>query len=490
MKSYSFFNQKISFDSNFVFSLVSFYMAKRKLEKFLEAADKSKKKKSPVSSISLETKHKEILSIPSGIPSDFVLTPEFSQTFEQLEHTTRHFYITGNAGTGKSTLLQYFKENTKKKIVVLAPTGIAAINIGGATIHSFFRFPFHFITPSDIKHMRDKEKLFSALDTLVIDEVSMVRADLMDAIDLSLRINRKKMDEPFGGVQVVLVGDLYQLPPIIDQELEEYFSDHYETPYFFSAKVFREVRLNTIELQTVFRQTDPAFIQLLNKVRNNILQIADLGALNKRHDPSCKFHEHDLAITLTSTNALASAMNLQRLMALRSHEFVYNADVQGDFDNKSFPTENKLRLKQGAQVMMVKNDPNKRWVNGSLGIIKRLTDETIEVSFGNIVHEVEPTTWEKLEYEYDRENNMIEPFVNGSFKQFPIKLAWAITIHKSQGKTFEKVIIDLGRGAFAHGQAYVALSRCRSLNGIYLQSPLRYRDIILDPRVQNFHIGA
>ena len=480
----------MSTDSNFVFSLVSFYMKKRKQEKPTAAATQSKKKKSLLSTAGLKTKQKEFLSISSGIPADFIFTPEFSHTFDQLEHTSQHFYITGNAGTGKSTLLHYFKENTKKKIVVLAPTGIAAINIGGATIHSFFRFPFHFITPNDIKHMRDKEKLFSTLETLVIDEVSMVRADLMDAIDLSLRVNRKRMAEPFGGVQVVLIGDLYQLPPIIDQELEEYFADHYETPYFFSAKVFKETRLQTIELQTVFRQTDPAFIHLLNKVRNNALQVSDLEALNKRHHPSCKFDEHDLAITLTSTNALASTMNLQRLMALHSCEFAYDADVQGDFDTKSFPTENKLRLKQGAQIMMVKNDPNKRWVNGSLGIIKRLTHETIEVSFGDVVHEVEPVTWEKLEYEYDRENNMIEPFVNGSFKQFPIKLAWAITIHKSQGKTFEKVVIDLGRGAFAHGQAYVALSRCRSLNGIYLQSPLRYRDIILDPRVQDFHIVA
>lgn len=449
----------------------------------------SKIKKSPIGS--LRKIKKQIISVSTaGIPPDFQLTQEFSDTFDRIENTGHHFYITGNAGTGKSTLLQYFKENTKKKTVVVAPTGIAAINIGGSTLHSFFRFPFHLITKSDIKKIRDKEKLFAALETLVIDEVSMVRADMMDAVDQSLRLNRNRPYEPFGGVQVVLIGDLFQLPPIVDEDLAEYYGDFYETPFFFSAQVFNEVRLQKIELQKVFRQTDPVFIGLLNKVRNNTVQQSDLMKINQRYRPSMDAGGLDLAITLTSTNALASAINVQRLSALKTREYVFESIIDGDFDEKSYPTEKKLKLKKGVQVMMVKNDPNKRWVNGTLGVIHHLTEEAIEVSFGGIVHKIEPSIWEKLDYEYDRENGSIEPVVNGAFRQYPIKLAWAITIHKSQGKTFNNVIIDLGRGAFAHGQAYVALSRCRSYAGLHLKTPFRYSDIILDQRVRSFHNGG
>jgi ATP-dependent DNA helicase PIF1 len=315
----------------------------------------------------------------------------------------------------------------------------------------------------------------------------MVRADLMDAVDQSLRLNRNRPFEPFGGVQLVLIGDLFQLPPIVDEDLAEYYNDFYETPFFFSAHVFNEIRLQKIELQKIFRQSDPDFINLLNKVRNNTVQQFDLKKINERYHPSLKIGRHDLAITLTSTNALASNINLQRLAALPKREYTFDSIIDGDFDEKSYPTDKKLKLKQGAQVMMVKNDPNKRWVNGSLGIIHRLDHEAIEVSFGEAIHSIEPSTWEKLEYEYDRETGDIEPLVNGIFRQYPIKLAWAMTIHKSQGKTFDNVIIDLGRGAFAHGQAYVALSRCRSYAGLHLKTPIRYSDIILDERIRNFH---
>jgi len=437
-----------------------------------------------------ETKKKILSASTAGIPSDFQFTQEFSDTFNRIEHTGHHFYITGNAGTGKSTFLHYFKENTKKKTVVLAPTGIAAINIGGSTLHSFFRFPLHLITKADIKKIRDKGKLFAALETLVIDEVSMVRADMMDAVDQSLRLNRNRPSEPFGGVQVVLIGDLFQLPPIVDEDLAEYYSDFYETPFFFSAQVFNEVRLQKIEMQKVFRQSDPDFIGLLNKVRNNTVQQSDLKKINERFRTSIDIGTNDLAITLTSTNALASAINLQRLSALSTREYIFESIIDGEFDEKSYPTERKLKLKKGAQVMMVKNDPNKRWVNGTLGVIHHLTHETIEVSFGEMVHTIEPSLWEKMDYEYDRESGSIEPVVNGAFRQFPIKLAWAMTIHKSQGKTFDNVIIDLGRGAFAHGQAYVALSRCRSYAGLHLKTPFRYSDIILDQRVRSFHSGV
>jgi ATP-dependent DNA helicase PIF1 len=461
----------------------------------LESTTKSKKSKKELvfssvvrHAINTTRPHSDRQSEQAGIPSDFELTREFSTAFDLIEQTKSHYYVTGNAGTGKSTLLHYFKEKTKKKIVVLAPTGIAAVNIGGSTIHSFFRFPTRLITLDDVKKIRGKSDLFAALETLIIDEVSMVRADMMDAIDASLRLNRNRPYEPFGGVQLVLIGDLFQLPPVVERDLGEYFEDNYMTPYFFSAKVFSEIRLQKIELQHVFRQTDPDFIELLNKVRNKEVELSDLAKINQRHQPSLKLNTQDLAITLTSTNALASAINLQRLSALPSQEYTFDAVIEGDFDDKSHPTDKKLKLRKGAQVMMVKNDPNKRWVNGTLGVIQHISDDSIKVSFGKVVYTIEQTSWEKSVYEYDRTYRSIESVVTGSFRQYPIKLAWAITIHKSQGKTFDNVIINLGYGAFAHGQAYVALSRCRSFEGVYLNAPLRYSDIILDPRVRDFHM--
>jgi ATP-dependent DNA helicase PIF1 len=422
-----------------------------------------------------------------AIPDDFEITPDFEHAFDVMEHTNRHVYITGKAGTGKSTLLQYFKEKTKKKIVVLAPTGVAAINVGGSTIHSFFRFPPRLVTKHEVRRVRGKEEVFAALETVVIDEVSMVRADVMDAIDHSLRLNRKRPNQPFGGVQVICIGDLYQLPPIVERELQDYFQDTYESPYFFDAQVFKEHPFETIELGKVFRQRDPGFIELLNKVRNNQIRAADLLKLNQRCAPSAGCETGELAITLTSTNGRASQINLERLEALRTKECVFDAIVTGNFDEQSCPTEKRLKLKPGAQVMMVKNDPNKRWVNGSLGVVQKLSRDSITVSFGDAVCAVEPSEWEKTEYEYNKADGRIQPMATGSFRQYPIKLAWAITVHKSQGKTFDKVIIDLGHGAFAHGQTYVALSRCRSFEGIRLKSPIKYSDIILDGTVSQFH---
>jgi len=431
-------------------------------------------------------KSKKKIALPpaSGIPDNFEMTPELSRAFDLMENTDEHLYITGKAGTGKSTLLQYFKQQSRKKIVTLAPTGIAAINVGGSTIHSFFRFPHHLITKDKIHRIRGKQELFAALDTVVIDEVSMVRADLMDGIDYSLRLNRGRPNAPFGGVQVILVGDLFQLPPIIEKELVDYFNDTYEGPFFFSAAIIKEINPEVIELQKVFRQNDSEFIELLNKVRNNQIQPADLRRLNERHGKKRASDKNRLAITLTSTNAQASEINWSHLGSLNAEEHVFDAIVQDDFDEKSYPADKELRLKQGAQVMMVKNDPNKRWVNGTLGVIQRLSNDLVEVSFpGGFTCTVEPLIWEKIEYEYDKEQGRIEPVVTGSFQQYPIKLAWAITIHKSQGKTFDEVVIDLGNGAFAHGQAYVALSRCRSFEGIHLKTPIRHSDIILDSRV-------
>ena len=421
------------------------------------------------------------------IPDDFEITRDIEHAFSLMEHTSRHVYITGKAGTGKSTLLQYFKENTKREIVVLAPTGVAAINVGGSTIHSFFRFPPRLITQKEVRRVRGKEKLFAALDTIVIDEVSMVRVDVMDAIDHSLRLNRLRPNEAFGGVQVICIGDLYQLSPIVEAELQDYLSDTYESPYFFDAKVFKENKFEVIELEKVFRQKDSGFIELLNKVRNNDLDESDLLDLNQRCDPSLGFEKGELAITLTSTNRRASTINLEHLDALGSKDYTFDAVVTGNYDEQSYPTDERLKLKPGAQVMMVKNDPTKRWVNGSLGVVQKLSQHSITVSLGDSLCTVEPSEWEKIEYEYNKIDGRIEPKVTGSFKQYPIKLAWAITIHKSQGKTFDNVIIDLGHGAFAHGQTYVALSRCRSFEGIRLKNPIRYSDIILDGTVSQFH---
>jgi len=435
----------------------------------------------------MKAKNKIISQYAVVIPDDFEITPDVEHAFSLMEHTRRHVYITGKAGTGKSTLLQYFKEKTKREIVVLAPTGVAAINIGGSTIHSFFRFPPRLLTEKEVRRIRGKKKLFAAIDTIVIDEVSMVRADVMDAIDHSLRLNRNRPKEAFGGVQVICIGDLYQLPPIVEAELQDYLSHTYESPYFFNAKVFKENKFEVIELGKVFRQKDSGFIQLLNKVRNNDLDESDLRDLNQRCDPSLGFEKEELAITLTSTNRRASTINLEHLNALGSKDYTFDAVVAGNYDPQAYPTDERLKLKPGAQVMMVKNDPAKRWVNGSLGVIQKLSQDSITVSLGDSLCTVEPSEWEKIEYEFNKEDGRIEPKVTGSFKQYPIKLAWAITIHKSQGKTFDNVIIDLGYGAFAHGQTYVALSRCRSFEGIRLKNPIRYSDIILDGTVSQLH---
>ncbi len=417
-----------------------------------------------------------------SLPDDFELSEEFITGFNAIEKTKKNLYITGEAGTGKTTLLKYFRHNTKKKFIVLAPTGIAAINSHGQTIHSFFKFPPKLIQKDHIKKVFTAQHIFETLELLIIDEASMMRADLMDGIDHALRINKGLPRKPFGGVQVVLFGDLFQLPPIVDREMAALYNSLYETPYFFSAKVFRKTKFHHFNLQKIYRQKEQAFKGLLNKIRNRSVTDDEMTLLNSRVDPEGCEAARD-CVTLTPTNAAAHAINMTRLGHLKGEEFRYSAGIQGEFDTSSFPTETELRLKKGAQVLMIRNDPEKRWVNGSIGEVIELDEKSIQVRIGHSTHLIEASMWQKIKYRFDEEEEKIAEEVVGSFQQYPIKLAWAITIHKSQGLTFDKLIIDLDHGAFTHGQVYVALSRCRSFERMLLRRPVKHRDIIFDERI-------
>lgn len=419
------------------------------------------------------------------LPADFELSEDFKRIFDNLENTRQNFYITGEAGTGKTTLLKYFRQNTKKNIVVLAPTGIASINCFGQTIHSFFKFPAKFLQREHVRKLSGASgKIFTKLDMVIIDEASMMRADILDAIDESLRINMMNEFEPFGGVQVVLIGDLYQLPPIIDRQAKDIYAQMYETPYFFSSRIYQQSPFKQMTLSHIYRQKDDSFTKLLNQIRNKKLAEADLKILNERANQALPSEE---CVTLTPTNAAAAAVNDARLAKLEAEARAYEAVIDGEFDEPSFPTDPQLKLKVGAQVLMIQNDPAKRWVNGSVGEITKLEGDKIEVRIDGRKCMVDTVRWRKIRYEFDSELEQITEKEIGGFEQFPMKLAWAITIHKSQGLTFEKVIVDFGPGTFAHGQAYVALSRCRSIEGLSLKRPLRLSDIIFDQRVAKYH---
>ncbi len=401
-------------------------------------------------------------------------------------------FVTGRAGTGKSTLLQLFRKTTRKKTIALAPTGVAALNVRGQTIHSFFNFPAKPLNRREIRKRRNT-KLYKSIDVIIIDEISMVRADLLDNIDYFLRLNRDNMVDPFGGVQMVFFGDLFQLPPIVSTEVEkELFSSFYDSPYFFAAKVFEEgFEMEKVELRETYRQESRHFIRLLDAIRVNQIDYDDLMDLNERHVP--KFQAEDYYITLSTRNAIVNQINETELNRLDSEEFTYLASVTGNFHARLFPTDAALKLKAGAQVMFVKNDPRKRFVNGTIGKILRLDSHNIMVQLedrdgSKRQIEVERLEWEIQKYKLnEKEGNKIETEIVGTFKQYPLRLAWAITIHKSQGKTFDKVIIELGRGAFEHGQTYVALSRCRTLEGIVLRQPITQRDIMVDDRIVEYY---
>ncbi len=419
------------------------------------------------------------------------LNDDFKYALDAIEKSRRNVFITGRAGTGKSTLLQLFRNTTRKRTVVLAPTGVAALNVKGQTIHSFFNFPGKPLHRKDIRKKKN-HKLYKNMDILIIDEISMVRADMLDNIDYFLRINRDNIVEPFGGVQIVFFGDLFQLPPIVSSDAEKaLFESFYDTPYFFSAKVFEEgFSYETIELRKTYRQESRHFLRLLEAVRLNQIDYDDLEELNERYDKD--FVPEDFYITLSPRNAVVNLINQQELAKISDLEMTYIATITGTFNPKLFPAEPALHLKLGAQVMFVKNDPKKRFVNGTIGKILRLEPDNIRVLIsdkdGEKHIDVEKLEWEVQKYQIDRDDETkIETEVLGKFKQYPLKLAWGITIHKSQGKTFDRVIIDLGRGAFEHGQTYVALSRCRTLDGIVLKEKVRPRDIIVDERIIDYY---
>ncbi len=477
------------------------------------------------------------------------LNKDFKRVLKLMETTNTHLFITGKAGAGKSTLLSIFRNTTIKHPVLLAPTGVAAMNINGSTIHKFFRFPIN-VNKENVRSIRiTNVDLYKSISMIVIDEISMVRADILDCIDIFLRKFRKN-NSPFGGVQMVFVGDLYQLPPIVHDKERDTFLNNYETPYFFSSAVFKNTRVEVIELKKIYRQTDQDFIKLLNKIRTNSITQHDIDMINRSWAP----YNHDLfnTITIASTNRTVDYVNNKCLKKLKTQLYTRRALIQGRVDEVYYPTVCDLQFKIGSQVMMLTNS-KRGWVNGSLGVIeeiiykkgvqtdavvefnpvekdvRKLTNEDYDILYEKIYKDLTsglskeeekilktlsieesidtdtlknqeqvrvrlydsnklltilPHTWEIFEFVIENGKCVQRPI--GSFTQYPFRLAWAITVHKSQGKTFDKVILDIGNYCFATGQAYVALSRCRSFEGISLKKPIKRDDVIVDPNIIEF----
>ena len=421
-------------------------------------------------------------------PAGLTPTPEYEAAARFVSSEQEgHLFVTGRAGTGKSTLLRALRDMITVPNVVVAPTGLAAVTAGGQTIHSFFGFPPKLIQSSDIRRSRNGG-IMRRLQMLIIDEVSMVRSDLMNAIDLSLRMNRGRPREPFGGVRLLLFGDLHQLPPVVQRgEEAEYLQDAHGGPFFFSIDALRDGAGTTLlELGEVFRQRDEALLDVLNRVREGAAGEDDLHALNERVSPIRTLAEGDPYVILTPTNAAAHRINSAFLGALPGRAVTFEAKVTGEFNDSAHPTDTALTLKPGAKVIMLRNDPDGRWVNGTIGRISRLEDTKAFVEIDGREYEVEAASWENRRYAFDKLAEKIVETVVGTFKQLPLRLAWALTIHKSQGLTLDKVYIDLGRGTFAHGQAYVALSRCRTLAGLTLARPLKPSDIMFDPAAMGY----
>lgn len=420
--------------------------------------------------------------------ADLDLNPQFVSALEQMENGTTSLFITGRAGTGKSTLLQYFKKTTSKNIVILAPTGVAAVNIGGATIHSFFQFkPDVTLDKAWAKAAKAKKpELYRHLDAIVIDEISMVRADLLDCIDAFMRRVCGSM-APFGGKRLIMFGDLYQLPPVVTRDDMDIFRTRYSTAFFFSADVISRTPLTFIELDHIYRQSDDAFIAVLNAIRENVATSSDLALLNTRLFEDYAPPPEEYVIHLTGTNRDADAYNTYQLSSLEGEVHTFKATSTGAFDRRTEPAPRELTLKIGAQVMMTSNDREKRFINGTVGRVEDIgymgVNPYVSVRLQNKkLVDVGPNSWEMFRFNYHASSRRITTEVAGTYTQLPLILAWGITIHKSQGKTFDKLAIDLPQ-SFAHGQTYVALSRATTLEGIVLKRPLTSRHVIMDPVV-------
>ncbi len=419
------------------------------------------------------------------------LNKQFKKAFDLAEWTNKNVFITGKAGTGKSTFLDYFRYKTEKPIAVLAPTGVAAVNVKGETIHSFFKFRPD-ITPKQAEEIARKARKkrgdsFKNLETLVIDEISMVRADLLDCIDIFLKIILKNK-LPFGGKQMIFIGDLYQLSPVTTSKEKEVFRTEYKSPYFFDAKAMNDFEMEFIELEKIYRQKDKKFIEILNSIRNNTVNDKHLEILNKRVREGINLDDlEDGYIYLTTTNRLVDRINKVNLEKLLSKKYILHGEIEGKFDNKLLPTDIILEVKKGAQIMLLNNDSSSRWINGTTGKIIDISDNKIKIKLqkGGIVS-VSPFKWEIFETYFNKKTKILDKRVLGSFVQYPIRLAWAITVHKSQGKTFDKVLIDLSGGVFACGQIYVALSRCRILDNLILKKKIKKNSVFIDWRIVKF----
>ncbi len=434
----------------------------------------------------------------STIDTDSV---EFQDALKLITHTQQSVFLTGKAGTGKSTFLKYLMATTKKKFVVLAPTGIASVNAGGQTLHSFFKLPFKPILPNDpimhsnsmlrdrMKYSKQHIKLLKELQLIIIDEVSMMRADIVDLIDRILRVYSGKQHLPFGGKQLLLVGDVFQLEPVITGDVRDVLSYFYaDGAFFFNARAFESLGIVPIELKKVYRQNDPEFIGMLDRIRIGSPLPDDINCLNaKVATQASLFDSQDFTMTIATRRDIVDNINQSHLDRLNTPERKFTGKIMGDFPESSLPTEKELVLKEGAQVVFVKNDPDRRWVNGTIGRITDFGDEDIIVQLEDgKKHAVKIETWDNVKYEYDEKKHSVTEKAIGSYMQYPLKLAWALTIHKSQGLTFDRVIVDVGQGAFSCGQTYVALSRCRSLQGIRLRSTVNPRDVFVNPKVVEF----
>jgi ATP-dependent DNA helicase PIF1 len=419
--------------------------------------------------------------------------------FVDIESSNDSYFVTGKAGTGKSTFIHFFTKNTDKSVLLLAFTGIAAINIGGQTIHSFFGFPFKPLLPGDndipvFKKFVQKRKILEKVNTIIIDEVSMLRSDILEGLDYSLRNNGGNPNLKFGGKQMIFVGDIFQLPPIVQKNSpieKELFQTIYKSEYFFDSPTYKELNPNFFEFEKVHRQDNVDFINLLDKIRTCSINDLGISKLNKRFHPDFIPALKDFVIVLTSTNYIADSENKKRMVALPYKSFFFKATIEGDFKKDRYPTASILEFKRNSQVMFVKNDSTdngRRWVNGTIAKMEFLTDDKIEIKLiDGTICSIKKETWENRKFQWDKSKGRITSKVIGTFEQYPLKLAWAITIHKSQGLTFDKINLDLGSGAFVSGQLYTALSRCRTLNGINLKREIKQTDIIEDSRLLKFY---